>query len=55
MGAIIDQLGRSAAHIDLVIDDGLRSGSIPSTVVAVVGDKAYVLREGAISKQELGI
>lgn len=55
VGAILEQLGRTASHIDLVIDDGLRESNAPSTVVAIVGDQAYVLREGAISKQELGI
>lgn len=53
--AIITQLGPSARYIDLVIDDGPREGGVPSTVVAIVGEDAYVLREGAISKADLGL
>lgn len=53
--AVLEQLGRAAVHIDLVIDDGPREGGKPSTVVAVIGDAAYVLREGRLSREELGI
>jgi L-threonylcarbamoyladenylate synthase len=40
-------------NIDLVIDGGRCSGSRESTIVDVTGDIPVVLREGAISKEEL--
>lgn len=52
---ILDQLRHAIAHIDLAIDAGPRDGGTPSTVVAIVGDDAYVLREGAIRKEDLGL
>lgn len=53
--AVIAHLGPSARYIDLVVDDGPREGGVPSTVVAIVGEEAYMLREGVLSKADLGI
>lgn len=43
---IIEQLGEN--NIDLFIDDGVLSASMPSTIVNVVSGHASILREGAI-------
>ena len=40
-------------RIDLIIDGGRCSGSKESTIVDVTGETPVVLREGAISKEEL--
>jgi L-threonylcarbamoyladenylate synthase len=40
-------------NIDLVIDGGRCSGSRESTIVDITGDIPIVLREGAISKEEI--
>ncbi|MDB5264772.1 MAG: translation factor [Parcubacteria group bacterium] len=50
---ILEQFGSHIPHIDLVIDAGPLSGGIPSTVVSFTGERLNVLREGAISKEEL--
>lgn len=52
---ILAQFGPGICHIDLVIDAGPRDSRQASTVVSVVGDRVYVLREGAISKGDLGL
>jgi len=39
--------------IDFIIDGGRTSGGIESTVVDVTREKPVILREGAISRQEL--
>src|SRR4030042_3927492 len=39
--------------IDLIIDGGTTSGSLPSTIVDVTGDKIKILREGVIKKELL--
>lgn len=52
--AIIAQLGMGAHHVDLVIDAGERGGGTPSTVITFVNETPYILREGAISREELG-
>lgn len=41
--------------IDLIVDGGPRTSPHPSTVVSCIGDTPYVLREGAISREELGL
>ncbi len=51
---ILMQFGPRITEIDLVIDDGERSGGIGSTVVTFRDGKPYMLREGLISKDELG-
>lgn len=44
------------AHlIDLVIDDGPRAGGVPSTVVLYTTETPLVLRDGALSREQLGI
>jgi L-threonylcarbamoyladenylate synthase len=40
-------------RIDLVIDGGGCPGGIASTIVDVTGETPVVLREGAISREEL--
>ena len=52
---VIQQFGPLAHHIDLVIDGGERAGGLPSTVVSCVGEDVHVLREGALSKEALGL
>ncbi len=52
---ILAQLAPLGHHVDLVIDAGERAGGRPSTVVLYTGDTPYVLREGAISREELGL
>lgn len=49
---ILAQFGANASQIDQVIDDGPREGDA-STVVKVVGDTVEILREGAISAEEI--
>src|SRR4030042_2284402 len=39
--------------VDLIIDGGTTSGSLPSTIVDVTGDKIKILREGVIKKELL--
>lgn len=41
--------------IDLIVDGGERANPNPSTVVSCVGEVPYVLREGALSRQDLGL
>lgn len=50
---IVEQLGAKKELIDLAIDAGLPLTRAPSTVVSVVGDKAVVLRQGALLSQEI--
>lgn len=52
---ILRQFGIDIMHIDLVIDDGERAGGTPSTVVTFIDGVPHVLRDGAISREELGI
>ena len=42
-------------QIALIIDGGPRLSPTPSTVVSCVGDTPYVLREGALSREALGL
>jgi L-threonylcarbamoyladenylate synthase len=39
--------------IDLIIDDGLLAGGLPSTIVDVTGDRIKIFREGVIRKELL--
>jgi L-threonylcarbamoyladenylate synthase len=50
---IIEQLGERAQMIDLAIDAGELPERKPSTVVDVYGGHALILREGAISSQNI--
>ncbi|HEY0979289.1 MAG TPA: L-threonylcarbamoyladenylate synthase [Candidatus Paceibacterota bacterium] len=52
---VICQFGPDAHEIALAIDGGSRKGNIGSTVVSIVSDTPYVLREGAITRTALGI
>lgn len=52
---ILEQLGEAARGIALVIDDGARAGGLPSTVVSCLTDQPTILREGALSRDVLGI
>jgi L-threonylcarbamoyladenylate synthase len=52
---IIQHFGRGIADIDLFIDDGPRPGDTPSTVVADMGGILRILREGALSREDLGL
>ena len=51
--AILLQLGESVQHIDLVIDAGVLPSRSPSTVVDVSSHAVVILREGALSTQEI--
>lgn len=54
-----DELMRHFGHqlhqIAVIIDGGPRSSTVPSTVVSCVGPTPFVLREGALSKADLGL
>lgn len=52
---VLEQFGNHVHEISLVIDGGERRGEHPSTVVQVTGDTPYVLREGALSRAQLGV
>ncbi|MBP7741390.1 MAG: threonylcarbamoyl-AMP synthase [Candidatus Pacebacteria bacterium] len=52
---IIVAMGPRTELIDLVVDDGPREGGQASTVVLYTGDVPLVLRDGALSREELGI
>jgi len=49
---ILKQFGEKAEQINKIYDDGSRSGT-SSTVVKVIDNTIEILREGAISKEEL--
>ena len=51
---IIKQLGANTELIDLAIEGGALPAYLRSTVVDVRNDKPHVLREGAISSDEIG-
>ncbi len=48
---VLDQLG---AALDLILDGGPSRGARPSTVVDVSGETPRILRDGAISADEIG-
>jgi L-threonylcarbamoyladenylate synthase len=52
---VIVSLGAESQLIDLVIDDGPRASAVPSTIVLYTGERPLVLRDGALSREELGI
>ncbi len=52
---ILAQFGEQAGLIDLVIDDGPRAGGKPSTIVSCVGREVTILRDGALSRETLGL
>lgn len=49
---ILQQFGERAQMIDEIHDDGSRKG-LASTVVKVVDDEVFVLREGGVSEEEI--
>lgn len=51
-GEILQQFGQKAQMIEEIHDDGPRKG-LASTVVRVIGDEVTVLREGAISEEDI--
>ncbi|MES2668662.1 MAG: L-threonylcarbamoyladenylate synthase [Patescibacteria group bacterium] len=53
VAGVIDQFGHLASGIALAIDDGDRKGRKPSTVVTTVDGEAHIMREGAITREEL--
>lgn len=52
---ILAQFGAKASDISLVIDDGERNSGTSSTIVSCVGEELVVLREGALTREELGL
>jgi len=52
---ILEQFSYHVKDIALVIDGGKRKSEKSSTVVSCVGEKVFVLREGVITKAELGL
>lgn len=52
---ILAQFGPRISEIDLVIDAGVRAGGVGSTVVTFKDSVPYILREGLISRTELGL
>lgn len=52
---LMEHFGMNLGQIDLIIDGGERPGASPSTVISCVGETPYVLREGALSRAELGL
>jgi tRNA A37 threonylcarbamoyladenosine synthetase subunit TsaC/SUA5/YrdC len=40
-------------RIDLVLDGGSAAGDLPSTVVDVAGERATIIRQGAIAAEAL--
>lgn len=52
---IILHFGPRIEDIDLFVDDGPRKSEPASTVVAFVDDIPHILREGALSKEQLGM
>ncbi len=53
VNAILDQLGNAAEDIDLIIDAGELPTNLPSTVVDARGAEPIIMREGAISAEEI--
>lgn len=52
---VLVQFRDKLIEIDLVIDDGDRPGGVPSTVVAYQEGTLRVLREGALTREDLGL
>lgn len=52
---ILDQFGDRANSIALAIDDGPRAGGVPSTIISCMEDEVVLIREGAISREMLGL
>lgn len=52
---ILAQFGEKASDISLIIDDGERNSGASSTIVSCITEVPVILREGAVSREELGI
>jgi len=52
---ILAQFGELASAISIVIDDGERNQGTPSTIVSCVTEVPVILREGVLSREELGL
>ncbi|MDB5195062.1 MAG: hypothetical protein JWO84_246 [Parcubacteria group bacterium] len=52
---MLRHFGQFAPYIDLIIDAGERGGGVPSTVITFIKGVPYILREGALSRAELGL
>ncbi|HEX2792389.1 MAG TPA: L-threonylcarbamoyladenylate synthase [Candidatus Paceibacterota bacterium] len=52
---VIEHFKLKAHLISLVVDAGARAGGVPSTVVTFIDGRPYVTREGAISREDLGL
>ncbi len=50
---VLEQLGGNAKGVDLAIDDGMLPMRLPTTVVNVVSGVPVILREGAISSEQI--
>ncbi len=53
--AILQQFGSLAQELVLIVDDGPREAAPGSTVLAFRDGDAHVLREGALSRRQLGL
>lgn len=54
--SILEHFGRDIEHLTVLIDGGERAGGTPSTVVSFVhGETPRILREGKVSREELGL
>ncbi|MBP9816518.1 MAG: threonylcarbamoyl-AMP synthase [Candidatus Pacebacteria bacterium] len=54
--SILEHFGPDIEHLSIVVDGGERSGGTPSTVISFVhGDIPRILREGVITREELGL
>ncbi len=52
---VIEQLGEAASEVALIIEDGERARVGASTVVDATGETPAILREGALSREALGL
>lgn len=50
---VLEQLGPNARGVDLAIDDGVLPMRQPTTVARVANGEVFILREGAIPKEEI--
>jgi L-threonylcarbamoyladenylate synthase len=53
--AILQQFGHDIHDVTLAIDDGDRLGGVGSTIISCLTETPHMLREGLLSKAELGI
>lgn len=52
---VLAQFGDRMSEVALVVDGGERKNELPSTVVSCIGETPHVLREGALSREALGL